>query len=81
MADRSMLAVSKLDNFKQWLKQHGFEICQVKGEYEALRATKKGRKYPLIVYKRLSSKSGNEIAHLSVLDRDMATVKVFMKGE
>lgn len=81
MAVRSVLSVSKLNDFKDWLINHGFEICPTKGEYEVLRATKQDRKYPIIVYKRLANNRGKEIVHLTILDRDMPTVRTFLKGE
>lgn len=53
MANRSTLAVSKLDDFKEWLKTDGWDIQETKGFWEVLRATKKGRKRPIIIYRQV----------------------------
>ena len=80
MAIRDTLAVSKLDDFKQWLIKDGWQIQNVKGYNEALRAVKPGRKNPLIIYQRDRTNKGSEnITHLTVLDRDMGVVKAYLK--
>lgn len=81
MANRNTLAVTQLDNFKSWLIQDGWAIQEVKGKYEALRATKKGRKNPLIIYERLSTYCGQSLVHLTVLDRDMSIVRQFLTSK
>lgn len=80
MADRSILALSKIDDFKDWLVSDGWKLQKTEGVWEVLRAKKEGRKNPLIVYKRLSSDNGNELVHLTVLDRDIGTVKAYLKN-
>ena len=80
MANRNTLAVSKLEDFKDWLVSDGCEIADTKGYYEVLRAIKAGRKKPLIVYKRLSSDNGNELVHLTVLDRDIGVVNAYLRS-
>lgn len=79
MANRSTLAVSKLDDFKEWLKTDGWDIQETKGFWEVLRATKKGRKRPIIIYKRIDTNSGTELVHYTVEDRDMGVVRAFLK--
>ena len=80
MANRNTLAVSKLENFKQWLIKYGWEIQETKGCWEVLRATKQGKKYPLIIYRKCKTNGGSEnIVHLSVLDRDMGVISAFLK--
>lgn len=81
MANRYTLAVTQLDNFKSWLIKDGWEIQEAKGMYEALRATKQGRKNPLIVYERLSTYRGQQLVHLTVLDRDMIIVRKFLNSK
>ena len=74
MANRHTLAISKLEDFKSWLIADGWELQEPKGYYEALRATKQGRKHPLIVYKR-----SNATMHLSLLDRDSGVVGAYLR--
>lgn len=80
MANRNTLSVSKLEDFKQWLIKDGWEIQETKGFWEVLRATKKGKKYPLIIYRKYKTIGGSEnIVHLSVLDRDIGVIRAFLK--
>lgn len=79
MKDRSTLAVSQLEKFKAFLLSKGYEIEENKGSYEVLRARKSGKKYPVIVYKRLATNHGTELKHLTVLARDMALVREFIR--
>lgn len=74
MANRHTLAISKLEDFKSWLIADGWKIEETKDYYEALRATKPGRKHPLIVYKRSNAKM-----HLSLLDRDSGVVGAYLR--
>ena len=80
MANRNTLAVSKLEDFKNWLASDGYKIVETKGYFEVLRANKEGRKNPLIVYKRLSTDNGKELVHLSVLDRDIGVVNAYLRS-
>ena len=73
MANRHILAITKLDDFRDWLIADGWEIQDTKGYYEVLRARKQGRRNPLIVYKRLDAKE-----HLSVSDNDISIVRAYM---
>lgn len=81
MANRNTLTVTHLNLFKSWLIQDGWEIQEAKGKYEALRATKQGRKNPLIIYERLSTYRGQSLVHLTVLDRDMPIVRQFLNSK
>ena len=74
MANRSTLHISKLEEFKKWLVKDGWEIEEPKGIYEVLRARKRGRQNPLIVYKKADAKE-----HLSVMDRDSSVVLAFIR--
>lgn len=74
MANRYMLHISKLEDFKDWLVKDGWEIEQPKGTYEVLRARKSGRKNPLIVYTKADAKE-----HLSLMDRDSGVVGAFLR--
>lgn len=76
---RNLLAISHFDKFKNWLAVNGWKIQETKGDYEVLRATMAGRRNPLIVYKRTSTTAGNQLAHFTVLDRDLTLVKKFIK--
>jgi hypothetical protein len=73
MANRHILHISILDDFRKWLIQDGWEIQPEKGYYEVLRAKKKKR--VLIVYFRFT----NNLQHYSILDKDVAIVKAFLK--
>ncbi len=42
MANRNTLHRSKLDGFKRWLEQDGWDLQPAKGDYEVLRARKDG---------------------------------------
>lgn len=79
MANRNTLSVNKLDDFKSWLKKDGWQLQETKGFYEILRAVKQGRQYPLIVYWRHSTNNGTQLAHYTVLDRDINVVRAYLK--
>lgn len=64
MANRHLLAINKLEDFRNWLLKNGWQIEETKGKYEVLRARKSTEKLPLIVYKK--DKDG--LVHLSVSD-------------
>ena len=74
MADRCRLHKNKLEDFKQWLINDGWEIEVPKGIWEVLRARKPSRKNPLIVYTKMEAKE-----HLSVMDRDVGVLNAFLK--
>ncbi len=78
MANRNTLALKSLPQFQAWLADNGWEVQEPKGKWEVLRAVKQRRKNPLIVYKRLATNRGEQIFHLSVLDRDMRVVRQFL---
>ena len=79
MANRNTLSVMKLDDFRSWLVADGWQIQVPRGFYEVLRATKEGRKHPLIVYWRHDTNGGKKLVHYTVLDRDMGVVRAFLK--
>lgn len=75
MANRNTLAITNLDDLRDWLIDDGWEIQETKGDYEVLRATKAGRRHPLIIYKKIDAK-----IHLSVLDRDMGVIRAYIRN-
>ena len=79
MANRNTLSVDKLPRFKEYLIRNGWKILTSKGNYDVLRATKEGRKYPLVIYRRDSTKAGNTPIHLSLSDSDIGIVRDFIK--
>ena len=79
MANRNTLAVNQLEDFKAWLVTDGWQIQEPKGDYEVLRATKNGRKHPLLVYYRHDTNGGKELVHYTVADRDMGVVGAYYK--
>ena len=79
MANRHTLAVTKLDDFKSWLVSDGWQIQEPKGFYEALRATKEGKKHPLIVYWRHDTNGGKELVHYTVADRDSGVIGAYIR--
>ena len=79
MANRNTLSVTSLANFTEWLIGDGWQIQKPKGDYEVLRATKEGRKHPLIIYYRHDTNGGKKLVHYTVLDRDMGAVRAFLK--
>lgn len=77
MANRHTLHISKLEPFTKWLRENGWEIHPLsRNIYEVLRATKEERKDPLIIYQKADAKE-----HLTVVDRDYAIVKAFLRDE
>ena len=74
MANRNTLAMTKIDDFRDWLINDGWEIQDTKDYYEVLRATKPGRRHPLIIYKR-----NNAPKHLTALDRDMGVIRAYIR--
>ena len=81
MANRHILSPTRLGEFKTYLTSKGFSIEAPKGTYEVLRASKMGRKHPLIVYERHSNNAGTKLVHLTVMDRDEAIVKSFLNSK
>lgn len=74
MANRHLLAINKLEDFKNWLIENDWQIEKPKGNYEVLRARKSTEKLPLIVYKK--DKDG--LIHLSVSDWNTKYVYEFI---
>lgn len=77
MANRHLLAVNKLEEFKNWLIENNWKIEKTKGNYEVLRARKSTEKLPLIVYKK--DKDG--LIHLSVSDWNTKYVADFINSK
>jgi hypothetical protein len=50
-ANRCVVHVSKIEEFKEWLRSRGYNIEDPKGFYEVVRARKPGRA-PVIFHKR-----------------------------
>lgn len=73
MANRNTLHISKLEKFKNWLINDGWELLPLsKNPYEVLRASKMGISNPLIVY------SGKSKEHLSFANEWLPVVEVFL---
>lgn len=73
MANRNTLHISKLEAFKNWLINDGWEILPLsKNPYEVLRASKMGISNPLIVY------SGKSKEHLSFANEWLPVVEAFL---
>ena len=74
MPDRGLLARGMLGDFKQWLVEHGWTIepPETLAEYQVLRARRKGRKRPLIVWTR------NRGLHYSIEWKDHGVVRAFV---
>ena len=73
MANRNTLHISKLESFKNWLINDGWEILPLlKNPYEVLRASKMGISNPLIVY------SGKSKEHLSFANEWLPVVEAFL---
>ncbi len=73
MAIRNLLHKSKLNDFKRWLINDGWEIEPTKGLYEVLRA-REGNKRPLIIHARDNNKE-----HVTVQDRDAHIVRAYLR--
>lgn len=73
MANRNTLHISKLEAFKNWLINDGWEILPLSNNpYEVLRASKMGISNPLIVY------SGKSKEHLSFANEWLPVVEAFL---
>ena len=73
MANRNKLHISKLESFKNWLINDGWELLPLsKNPYEVLRASKMGISNPLIVY------SGKSKEHLSFANEWLPVVEAFL---
>ena len=81
MANRHILSPTRLGAFKTYLLSNGYTINAPKGKYEVLRATKMGRKHPLIVYERHTTNAGTPLVHLTVTNRDVSVVINFLKSK
>lgn len=79
MANRNILALSKIDDFKDWLVSDGWKLQKTEGVWEVVRARKDGRKYPLIIYKKMNTDNGNTTVHCSVLNRDVGVVRAYLR--
>ena len=74
MATRSILHISKLQEFEDFLETKGYMIVATsKNPYEVLRAQKDGD--TVIVYQKKDAKE-----HLSTMDKDYHLVREFIKG-
>ena len=74
MANRNTLAISKLEEFKEWLISEGFKMIKPKGVYEVLRwkSDGKGEAMP-IVFKAKSR------VHLSCNESAARFVRVWLR--
>ena len=73
MANRNTLHISKLESFKNWLINDGWELLPLsKNPYEVLRVSKMGISNPLIVY------SGKSKEHLSFANEWLPVVEAFL---
>lgn len=77
MASRNLLAVSKLEEFKEWLVKEGWQIEPCKGKYEVLRARHYTENKPLIIYKKIK----DNLVHLSVSDYDAKFIRQFIESK
>ena len=72
MANRHTLAITSLEDFKEWLISKGWQIEPTKGYYEVLRARHKDYKYPLIIHKK-----SDATMHLSIDERQLRIYKQY----
>lgn len=81
MPVRNLLHPNHLEQFKDYLMVHGWEIEETKGCYEVLRARREGRKHPIIIYQTAKGMGGvhNNTEHLTVRDVDIYVVKGFFR--
>lgn len=72
MRDRSLLHYSKLGIFLTWVKSEGYEIHEIKGEYEVFRI--KQNKDLIIGYKR------DKTDHITVYGKGLTLIKKFLRS-
>lgn len=78
MANRNSLHVSKLQEFRAFCEGRGWIVAAPKGEFEVLRMTKPNEQVPLIVHRRLASRTKTELQHLSVHGHSERMVRKFL---
>lgn len=61
---RNSLHVDKLEDFKSWAKEQGWEVIQPKNIFEALRMQKDGR--IALVHRKDRTQAGKPLVHLTV---------------
>ena len=74
MARRDILHHNHIEPLKLWLIKDGWTMQKTKGFYEVLRATKNGKKRPLIIYTKSYAKE-----HYSIDSRDIGIIGAFLK--
>lgn len=70
---RCLLAINKLDDFKKWLVEDGWDIEEPKGLYEVVRA-KKSKRW-LLIHQRMYAKQ-----HVTVMEKDFGVVWKYLKS-
>ena len=77
MANRHLLHKNRIQDFKDWLEENGWQLQEPKGKYEVVRAVNKSiQNVPLIVYTRQDSPE-----HYSVSDNNAKIIEMFLNGE
>lgn len=75
MAERNILHIKHLDDFKAWLERWGYtQLPLSQNEYEVLRMHKD--KNTVILYRKAYAKE-----HLSVMEKDMRLVVAFLRSK
>ena len=72
MANRHLLAMSDVQEFKTWLMQKGWIIQPIRSEYEIVRAVKSDTPTPLLIYRK-----NNETIFATVPDMWFDVIKAF----
>ena len=72
MANRHLLAASRVDEFKAWLTEKEWMVLAPTNYFEAVRA-RRGKR-TIVIYKRLGDHQ-----HLTVKDCDERIVRLFLK--
>ena len=78
MADRCLLALSKIDEFVAWAKTQGFECEPLRGPYEVLRLRFEGAA-PLIYFTRAATLSGGEPMHATAQNDGAQLVRMWLR--
>lgn len=78
MADRALLARTKLEDFTQWLVEDGWTLIHLTEKKRraliCLQARKEGRQHPITIW------YGHSPVHLSILDRDEDVIREYIKA-
>lgn len=73
---RNLLPVGKLESFKLWLQNMGYEVRETKAQYSRYQVRINGKGYE--VYVRNKTHAGNETVHASIYGELVPLAKKYL---